>query len=243
MNPISFIVFMSCLLLLNSQTFNLIKHDILSETSGPRCLDGSPAAMYIDIGAQKDSFMIFFEGGGLCIGDGLNNMLDSCLQRSTTHLGSSKGYTAKASFKNYVFLNPDPKVNPTFYNWTRVFVPYCDGSLHQGFKSSPVDYKGSKLYFRGENNTKAHFDYLSKNFNLFSAKKIVVAGTSAGALATYSWGNYVYNQAVNKNFVYLIPDSGIFINDFPNPWNNKTMQYYTSSLFTLVFTETKLPTS
>lgn len=223
MSSVSLVIFFSCVVLINTQTFNLIKHDILSETTGPRCLDGSPAAMYIDIGVQKDSFMIFFEGGGLCRGDGLNNMLDYCLQRSTTHLGSSKGYTEKSSFNNYVFLNPDPKVNPTFHNWTRVFVPYCDGSLHQGFKSSPVEYKGSKLYFRGENNTRAHFDYLSKNLKLFSAKKIVVSGTSAGALATYSWGNYVYNQAVNKNSVYLIPDSGIFLSDFVNPWNNKTM--------------------
>lgn len=76
-------------------------------------------------------------------------MLDYCLQRSTTNLGSSKKYLSKASFDNYVFLNPDPKINPTFHNWTRVFVPYCDGSLHLGFKSSSLDYKGSKLYFRG----------------------------------------------------------------------------------------------
>lgn len=149
MNLTSSIVFLSCLLLLNSQTFNLIKHEIKTELSGPRCLDGSPAAIYIDVGAQTDSFMIFFEGGGLCRGDGLNNMLDYCLQRSTTNLGSSNKYPIKSSFNNYVFLNADPKVNPTFHNWTRVFVPYCDGSLHQGFKSSPVQYKGSKLYFRG----------------------------------------------------------------------------------------------
>ncbi len=122
-----------------------------------------------------------------------------------------------------MFLNPDPKVNPTFHNWTRVFVPYCDGSLHQGFKSSAISYKGEKLYFRGENNTRAHFDYLEKKINFFNASKIVVAGTSAGAMAVYSWGNYVYNKALNKKSVFLLPDSGIFISDFVNPWTNKTM--------------------
>lgn len=60
MNFLSVTLFFSCLLLLNAQTFNLIKHDILSENSGPRCLDGSSAALYIDIGAQTDKFMIFF---------------------------------------------------------------------------------------------------------------------------------------------------------------------------------------
>lgn len=48
---------------------------------------------------------------------------------------------------------------------------------------------------------------------------------------------------MNKNAVFLIPDSGIFISDFVNPWNNKTMDYYTSSLFNIVFAETTLPTN
>lgn len=133
-------------------------------------------------------------------------------------------------------MNPDPKINPTFHNWTRVFVPYCDGSLHQGFKSNSIEYKGKKLYFRGENNTQAHFDFLHKNFNFFDASKIVISGTSAGAMATYSWGNYVYSRALNKQSVFLMPDSGIFLTDFVNPWTNQTMEYYTSSLFKIVFT-------
>ncbi len=99
------------------------------------------------------------------------------------------------------------------------------------------------MYFRGENNTRAHFDYLEKNFNFFNASKIVVSGTSAGAMAVYGWGNYVYNHALSKQQVYLMPDSGMFLSDFVNPWTNKTMQYYTSSLFDIVFAETKLPTS
>jgi hypothetical protein len=70
---------------------------------------------------------------------------------------------------------------------------------------------------------------------LFNASQIVISGTSAGAVATYMWGNYVYNKAVNKPSVFLLPDSGIFLSDFVNPWTNKTMAYYTSSLLQLVF--------
>jgi hypothetical protein len=110
-----------------------------------------------------------------------------------------------------------------------------------GFKSNPIEYKGKKLYFRGENNTRAHFNYLHKNFNFFNASKIVISGTSAGAVATYQWGNYVYDLASNKPAVYLMPDSGIFLSDFVNPWTNKTMSYYTSTLFQIVFAETTLP--
>ena len=197
--------------------------------------------MYIDIGTDTDKFVFFFEGGGICSGDGLNAMLESCLQRSTTYLGSSKNYPKKTKFDQYVFMNPDPKVNPLFHTWTRIFVPYCDGSLHLGFKSSPVEFKGKKLYFRGENNTEAHFNYLQQNFKFFNASRLVITGTSAGAVATYQWGNYVYDRAIVKQNVYLMPDSGIFLGDFVNPWTNKTMNYYTSTLFDVAFAETTVP--
>ena len=38
-----------------------------------------------------------------------------------------------------------------------------------------------------------------------------------------------------------MPDSGIFLTDFVNPWTNKTMNYYTSSLLQIAYSETKLP--
>ncbi len=56
----SFLFVVLCLTLSNAQTFQLVKHEILSEVNGPRCLDGSPAALYIDIGKQNDNFVIFF---------------------------------------------------------------------------------------------------------------------------------------------------------------------------------------
>lgn len=29
-----------------------------------------------------------------------------------------------------------------FANWTKVVVGYCDGSLHQGHRKTPISYKG-----------------------------------------------------------------------------------------------------
>lgn len=40
-----------------------------------------------------------------------------------------------------------------FKDWKRVLLMYCDGSGHQGTKTSPVLYKNSSLYFRGHNVT------------------------------------------------------------------------------------------
>lgn len=122
-----------------------------------------------------------------------------------------------------------------------MYIPYCDGSLHQGYKSVPVSYKGKDLYFRGEKNTLAHFDFLKEDYGFFEASKIVISGTSAGGLATYIWGNHVYHNADNKNAVFLMPDSGIFATEFINPWTNKTFAYYTQYLLKITNAETHVP--
>ena len=106
-------------------------------------------------------------------------------------------------------------------------MPYCDGSVHQGSRLSPINYKDRDLYFRGSNNTLAHFAYLDQQFNLFSAKNIIITGTSAGGLAAFVWSNFVYESALYPEGVLIVPDSGQFIVDFPNIYNNKTMTDYT----------------
>jgi hypothetical protein len=45
------------------------------EDNSARCLDGSPASLYYQVGVQSDKFVIYFEGGGLCRGDGLADMI------------------------------------------------------------------------------------------------------------------------------------------------------------------------
>ena len=72
-------------------------------------------------------------------------------------------------FGNFSVLSNDVDSNPMYWSWTKVFVPYCDGSLHQGSKIQPISYKGKNLFFRGANNTLAQFNYLHTNFKLFQA--------------------------------------------------------------------------
>ena len=121
-------------------------------------------------------------------------MLDNCYKRSFTDLGSSSKYPKKQNFDTISYLSSNPDENP-FYNWNRAFVPYCDGSLHQGSRLLPISYKDRNLYFRGSNNTIAHFDFLNNNFNLFKASQIIITGSSAGGLASFIWSNYVYERA------------------------------------------------
>jgi hypothetical protein len=133
---------MKCLLLLALLSLALAQNFTLYKSTDPsaKCLDGSAASLYFQAGSESDKFLIFFESGGLCRGDGLAETIEYCYKRSFTNLGSSNDYPVSRSFNNFPFLTPDPTLNP-FHTWNRVFVPYCDGSVHVGSKLDPIKYK------------------------------------------------------------------------------------------------------
>ena len=107
-------------------------------------------------------------------------------------------------------LTTDPEVS-AFAEWTKIVVGYCDGSLHQGYRINPISYKNTSLYFRGASNTRAVFSWLIKNKNYANAEKVIISGGSAGAIASYLWGNYAASKVTNPNNVVIVPDSGIFL--------------------------------
>lgn len=205
-----------------------------------KCLDGSTPAFYFHPGTEADKFLIFFESGGLCRGDGLADMIEYCYKRSFTNLGSSLNYPESRSFDDWAFLTPDERYNP-FHTWNRVFIPYCDGTLHTGSRLDAVKYKDRSLFFRGSNNTIAHLQELDQRFRLFAATNITVTGTSAGGVAAFIWSNYFYERASNPEGLLILPDSGTMILDFPNLYNNKTLIDYTIETYKLVLSETTMP--
>ena len=99
-----------------------------------------------------------------------------------------------------------------FANWTKFFLPYCDGALHQGNVQNPIKYKDSSLYFRGSVITRAHIGWINSKYNLRLANKVFLTGMSAGGIAVNSWSNYVKDFVGNPNKVYSVSDSGIFLN-------------------------------
>lgn len=76
------VIYLSILvtLTLAQDYFVLHKH----QDPAARCLNGSPAALYFHKGKQFDKFVIYFEGGGLCRGDGLAETIEYCYQESLT---------------------------------------------------------------------------------------------------------------------------------------------------------------
>ncbi len=43
-------------------------------------------------------------------------------------------------------------LNSYFYDWTKVIVEYCDGTVYYGSRPEPIPYKDKDLFFRGTNN-------------------------------------------------------------------------------------------
>lgn len=115
------------------------------------CLDGTPGAYYISKGTDPHRFVIYFEGGGWCGSHDLASTTESCYGRSKGDLGSSKNYPETVSFSEGILSNSDQN---QFREATKVFLKYCDGAGHQGFRKNPISYKDTKLYFNGDGITK-----------------------------------------------------------------------------------------
>ena len=99
-----------------------------------------------------------------------------------------------------------------FANWTKFFLPYCDGALHQGYAAEPIKYKDAQLYFRGAKITRSHINWIDSKYNLKGAEKVILTGMSAGGIAVNSWSNYVKDFVGDPSKVYPISDSGVFLN-------------------------------
>ena len=59
-------------------------------------------------------------------------------------------------------------------------------------------------------NTRGHFEWTDKQYNLSAAEKIVLTGSSAGGMSTYIWHSYLRSKVTHPERVYAIADSGIF---------------------------------
>ena len=118
-------------------------------------------------------------------------------------------------------MSLDPNVDKLYINFTKIVFNYCDGAFQQGGNDVPIQYKDTKLYFRGGKITRSHFKWLINTYNFDKASKIIVTGGSAGGVSSFLWSSYVLSIVKNPNVVYNIPDSGLFLNanmygtDFP----------------------------
>lgn len=158
--------------------------------------------------------------------------MGDCYGRAHTTLGSSSQWASTATAVG--MLDSDCGANPSFCNWNKVWMVYCDGNSFSGMRDAPVVYNGMPLYFRGRYIISAIMAAVASGLpgwtppQPFSAAyDIVLTGCSAGGLATYLHADMFAATYVAPNRppppggpsrngrFWVIPISGFFL-DQPN---------------------------
>lgn len=182
--------FAASLSVVHADDWTLVKMTDAATKYGAVCLDGSPGAYYIrkpqnaSLSNTSNMWMLFHEGGGWCTSD------ESCYERSTRDLGSSKAYGP-----DLIGSEGGPLFDlPTFATFTIVYAKYCDGSSWSGDNSTVtyVDGNASKpVYYRGRRLLDALFEDLRTTQGLSTVDEFIYAGCSAGALTAYLHLDYI----------------------------------------------------
>ena len=94
------------------------------------CNDGSPAIYYSDAALPTTpgaKILVYLQGGGFC------NSAAACAQRlvDNPELASTTAYSWPSTLSPDTVLLSDATLNPGFYDYIHVFVPYCSSDIWQ----------------------------------------------------------------------------------------------------------------
>eukprot|EP00929_Paragymnodinium_shiwhaense_P039588 TRINITY_DN20781_c0_g1_i2.p1 TRINITY_DN20781_c0_g1~~TRINITY_DN20781_c0_g1_i2.p1 ORF type:complete len:406 (-),score=92.53 TRINITY_DN20781_c0_g1_i2:291-1508(-) len=147
----------------------------LAKDRGAQCLDHTPAGYYSRV-QDPDKWLIFLEGGGLCV-----EPID-CIMRGKTSLGSSKNWDPNNIPEGHGPTSTTD-LNP-FANFSHVWVPYCSGDTWLGnSKKGHLTLLG--LQMSGHLIIETLIDYLVNTTSFGSATQVVLSGSSAGGIGTF----------------------------------------------------------
>ena len=188
-----------------------------SVAAGAVALDGSPGVYYVARGAETSKFVVYQKGGGWC------TFLASCTARAASSLGSSNetycpaaiDYATFSETSAFMLLSNDQNINPMAWNWTRIFLPYLDGGSQVGDVDGPQevgDGSGRVIYYRGARIRRWIATTLLADEGLSAATDVVLAGGSAGGLATFLHADAWAAVLPASTKIVAMPDSGFFLN-------------------------------
>ncbi|KAH6816827.1 hypothetical protein C2S51_000020 [Perilla frutescens var. frutescens] len=174
-------------------------------SKGAVCMDGSPPAYAYQKGSGNGSksWIVFMEGGGWC------TSIAECIQKTGTHLGS--GYRGLTEGVEDIFtgiLDSDIRFNPDFYNWHKVFIRYCDGSVFMS-DVEKVD-RQNNLTFRGARIYNAIMEEMLDR-GMGNAENAILTGSSAGGMSTILHCDRFRGLFPGSSRVKCISDSGFII--------------------------------
>ncbi|KAL7057898.1 hypothetical protein AAHC03_016394 [Spirometra sp. Aus1] len=141
-----------------------------------KCNDGTRAGYYLRHSKDPNSrnWMIYLEGGWYCFDEA------TCLARQLTNQALFSSRTWHMVRYMGGMLSWDDRINPNYHLFNTVYVPYCSSDLWTGKKRRTTN----GYYFHGSRIITAVIDELLARRDFAEAKKVVIAGSSAGGIGT-----------------------------------------------------------
>ena len=154
------------------------------------CSAGSPHQFYVKPAVQGDDLLVFFNGGGGCwFGQACDLSAQPNIHSPFADMDQNTPALAGGVFD---FENSE---NP-FADYNVVFLPYCTGDVHIGGGERNYTYQNAggeevnyTAYHNGYENSSAVLSWVYDNFE--SPDKIVLAGSSAGAIGSSFYSGIV----------------------------------------------------
>lgn len=178
----------------------MTKH--LFDESGPKCLDGTSAGYYLQSGSSS-GFVVYLKGGGGC------KALEDCTKRKSSDLGSSKKWSATRQGQKS--RSDDKSINPDFYSWNHIYVPYCSGDSWIGEQTTPINPFGGNtnetFLFQGHLIVDAVVKLLQEADPPLT--HLLLTGSSAGGIGTFFNADY-FTQKFPNAVVKANPNAGWF---------------------------------
>lgn len=219
-----------------SELFTIIE---LDESTNAKCLDGSNYKFLYSpgFGSGKDKFMIYWQAASFCGAEGID-ILESCYLRFSTNFGSSNNIGDNGTIYDFEipmgYFSSSEEYNQLFYNYNKILLLYCDGSVHQGYLEEPILVNDVELYFRGFQNTNETLNYAKANLGLFNATEIIFSGTSSGGFAAIFWASHLQKGYFPDNIRLLsIIDASMMLDTYNNYYGCHLFRYYLQKLSNL----------
>lgn len=191
------------------------------------------------------------------LGQDAEHTVDHCYSRSLYYKGSTANVTsANASLTSDLasgapYVSRDSDVNPVMHDWNFAWLLYCDGTSLSGRADEPIVVDGPlgerPIYLTGSYIREAAYELLRDRFGLGGASggansnndgnddsnhNVVIAGQSAGGLATMLhinwWGEQLLGENDNNHRVFGVTDGGYFL-DYDTSNTTADHEYFVES--------------
>jgi hypothetical protein len=176
------------------------------ETDGV-CSAGTPFQFYSKSSERSDNMLIYFNGGGACwFGQACDLSIEPNIHFPFADMDSNNPRLAEGVF------NFDNSENP-FSDFDVIFIPYCTGDVHIGSGEKTYSYKDDAgndvsytAHHNGFENTMTSLNWIYENFS--AVNKVVVAGSSAGAIGASFYSGFIAEHYSSVPVVLLADAAG-----------------------------------